>query len=66
MILGLDPKLLMDFGIIGPKLLIDFKFGTLPKITMDFGIIGPKLLIDFGTQPKITNGFWDYCPKYIN
>ena len=54
----------MDFGIIVPKLLIDF--GTRPKITNGFwdyspkntnGFwdMGPKLLMDFGTWPKITN-----------
>ena len=68
MFLGLGPKLLMDFGIIVPKLLIDFGIG--PKSLIDFGIIVPKLLFDFGRPkkhigfwaifiPKITNRFWD-------
>ena len=44
----------MDFGIIVPKLLMDF--GTWPKITNGF--------LDY--SPKITNGFWDYRPKFTN
>ena len=54
LILGLGPNLLIVFGTLGPKLLIDF------------GTLAPKLLIDFGTWPKITNGFWDYRPKFTN
>ena len=33
--------------------------GLGPNLQMVFGIIIPKLLIDFGTQPKITIGFWE-------
>ena len=55
----------MDFGIIVPKLLIDF--GTWPKITNGFWDYSPKITNRFWDfSPKITNGFWDYSPKITN
>ena len=54
----------MDFGILGPKSLIDF--GTWPKLLMDFGTIVPKLLIDFGTiVPKLLMDFGTIVPKLL-